>query len=126
VQPGISVPQGAIDVVVSKTGEVQVKTADSPDLQTVGQIQLATFINDAGLEAMGDNLFLETGASGQANLASPGEPGFGTVTQGFVEASNVNPVEEITSLISAQRAYEMNSRVVKTVDEMLSTASQLR
>jgi flagellar basal-body rod protein FlgG len=126
VQPGITIPQGTVDVLISKTGEVQVKTADSPDLQTVGQLQLATFINDAGLEAMGDNLFMETGASGQANLASPGDTGFGTVTQGFVEGSNVNPVEEITTLISAQRAYEMNSRVVKTVDEMLATSSQLR
>ena len=126
VQPGITIPQGTVDVTISKTGEVQIKTADSPDLQTVGQLQLATFINDAGLEAMGDNLFLETGASGQASLANPGEPGFGTVTQGFVEGSNVNPVEEITSLISAQRAYERNSRVVKTVDEMLATSSQLR
>lgn len=126
VQPGIAVPEGAIDVIISRTGEVQVKTADDPVPQAVGQIQLATFINDAGLEAQGDNLFLETAASGQAALANPGEPGFGTVTQGFVEASNVNPVEEITALISAQRAYEMNSRVVKTVDEMLSTSSQLR
>lgn len=126
VQPGITIPQGTIDVTISKTGEVQVKVAADPAPQTVGQIQLATFINDAGLEAMGDNLFLETSASGQANLANPGEPGFGMVTQGFVEASNVNPVEEITALISAQRAYEMNSRVVKTVDEMLQTSSQLR
>lgn len=126
VQPGITIPAGAIDVMVSKTGEVQIRTADSPDPQTVGQLQLATFINDAGLEAQGDNLFTQTAASGEANLASPGEPGFGTVTQGFVEASNVNPVEEITALISAQRAYEMNSRVVKTVDEMLATSSQLR
>lgn len=126
VEPGVTIPQNAVDVVISKTGEVQVKTADSPDMQTVGQLQLATFVNDAGLEAMGDNLLKETGASGQANLANPGEPGFGSLTQGFVEASNVNPVEEITALISAQRAYEMNSRVVKTVDEMLQTSSQLR
>lgn len=126
VQPGITIPQGTIDVTISKTGEVQAKVAGDPAPQTVGQIQLATFINDAGLEAMGDNLFLETSASGQANLANPGEPGVGMVTQGFVEASNVNPVEEITALISAQRAYEMNSRVVKTVDEMLQTSSQLR
>jgi flagellar basal-body rod protein FlgG len=126
VQPGITIPQGTIDVTISRTGEVQVKTSGDPAPQTVGQIQLATFINDAGLEARGDNLFIETAASGQASLASPGEPGFGMVTQGFVEASNVNPVEEITALISAQRAYEMNSRVVKTVDEMLQTSSQLR
>ena len=126
VQPGITIPQGAIDVVVSKTGEVQVKLAGSPNLQTVGQLQLASFVNEAGLEAMGDNLFKETDASGQPNVSTPGQPGFGTITQGFLEASNVNPVSEITALISAQRAYEMNSRVVKAADEMLQTTSQLR
>lgn len=126
VQPGITIPPEAIDVVISQTGLVQVKTAGNPDLQQVGQIQLATFVNDAGLEARGDNLFLETAASGQPNLANPGDPGFGSLSQGYVEASNVNPVEEITALITAQRAYEMNSRVVKTVDEMLQTSSQLR
>jgi len=126
VQPGITIPQGTVDVVITKTGAVQAKAAGDPAPQTVGQIQLATFINDAGLQAHGDNLFLESAASGQANLANPGEPGFRTVQQGFVEGSNVNPVEEITALISAQRAYEMNSRVVKTVDEMLAASSQLR
>jgi flagellar basal-body rod protein FlgG len=126
VQPGITIPQGALDVTVSKTGEVQVKIAGNPTPQTVGQLQLATFINEAGLEAQGGNLFIETAASGQATIASPGEPGFGTLSQGFVEASNVNPVAEITALITAQRAYEMNSRVVKTADEMLSTTAQMR
>jgi flagellar basal-body rod protein FlgG len=126
VQPGITVPQDAVDVSISKTGQVQVKTAGAPEMQTVGQLQLATFVNEAGLEAQGGNLFLETASSGQANVASPGDPGLGTLQQGFVEASNVNPVAEITALITAQRAYEMNSRVVKTADEMLSTTSQLR
>lgn len=126
VQPGITVPQEAVDVVISKTGEVQVKVAGSPDMQTVGQLQLATFVNEAGLEAQGGNLLLETAASGQATIANPGEPGLGMLSQGFVEASNVNPVSEITALITAQRAYEMNSRVVKTADEMLATTSQLR
>ncbi|WP_066779989.1 flagellar basal-body rod protein FlgG [Sphingomonas sp. CCH5-D11] len=126
VQPGITVPQEAVDVVISKTGEVQVKVAGSPEMQTVGQLQLATFVNEAGLEAQGGNLFLETAASGQATIANPGEPGLGMLTQGFIEASNVNPVSEITALITAQRAYEMNSRVVKTADEMLATTSQLR
>ena len=126
VQPGITVPQGATEVIVSKTGEVQVKLAGSPDLQTIGQLELATFVNEAGLEAMGGNLFMETPASGQPTVAAPGEPGFGTLTQGYVEASNVNAVAEITALITAQRAYEMNSRVVKTADEMLSTTSQMR
>lgn len=126
VQPDITIPQGAIDVIISKTGEVQVKLAGEPELQTVGQLELATFVNEAGLEAIGSNMFLETAASGQATVSVPGQPGFGTLTQGFVEASNVNPVSEITALITAQRAYEMNSRVVKTADEMLSTTSQLR
>lgn len=126
VQPGITIPQGAVAVSVSKTGEVQVTLSGTPTPQTIGQLQLATFVNDAGLEALGGNLFQETAASGQATVASPGDPGFGTVTQGFLEASNVNPVSEITALITAQRAYEMNSRVVKTADEMLSTTSQMR
>jgi flagellar basal-body rod protein FlgG len=126
VQPGITIPPGVTDVIVSKTGEVQVKVPGAPALQTVGQLQLATFVNEAGLEAIGGNLFLETAASGQATIAAPGEPGFGTIVQGFLEASNVNPVSEITALITAQRAYEMNSRVVKTADEMLGTTSQLR
>ncbi|WOK37763.1 flagellar basal-body rod protein FlgG [Sphingomonas sp. C3-2] len=126
VQPDITIPQGAIDVVISKTGEVQVKLAGQPEMQTVGQLELATFVNEAGLEAIGSNMFLETAASGQPTVSVPGEPGFGVLSQGFVEASNVNPVAEITALITAQRAYEMNSRVVKTADEMLSTTSQLR
>lgn len=126
VQPGITVPQGAVAVTVSKTGEVQITLAGTPAPQTIGQLQLATFVNEAGLEALGGNNFLETAASGQATIATPGEPGFGTLTQGFIEQSNVNPVSEITALITAQRAYEMNSRVVKTADEMLATTSQLR
>ena len=126
VQPDITIPQNAIDVVISKTGEVQVKIAGETELQTVGQLELATFVNEAGLEAIGSNLFLETAASGQPTVSTPGEPGFGTLSQGFLEASNVNPVSEITSLITAQRAYEMNSRVVKAADEMLATSSQLR
>jgi flagellar basal-body rod protein FlgG len=126
VQPGIIVPEGALDVVVSKTGQVQVKVAGDPELQVVGQLELATFVNEAGLEAIGSNMFLQTAASGQPTVAAPGEPGFGMLQQGFVEASNVNPVSEITALITAQRAYEMNSRVVKTADEMLATSTQLR
>jgi flagellar basal-body rod protein FlgG len=127
VQPGITVPQNAVSVTVSKTGQVDVVLGGgNPAPQTIGQLQLATFINEGGLEAKGGNLFLETAASGAPIAGSPGDPGFGTLMQGFVEASNVNPVAEITALITAQRAYEMNSRVVKTADEMLATTSQLR
>jgi flagellar basal-body rod protein FlgG len=125
VQPNITIPQGALDVTISKSGEVQVKTAGQAEMQTVGQLELATFVNEAGLEAIGSNLFLETGASGQPTVSTPGQPAFGTLSQGFVEASNVNPVSEITSLITAQRAYEMNSRVLKTADEMLQTSTQI-
>ncbi|TCM17693.1 flagellar basal-body rod protein FlgG [Novosphingobium sp. PhB165] len=124
VQPDITIPQGAVSVTVSKTGEVQVKMDGQTNLQTVGQLQLATFVNEAGLEAIGSNLYLETGASGQPTVGNPADPSFGSINQGFVEASNVNPVSEITSLITAQRAYEMNSRVVKTSDEMLQTSTQ--
>ena len=126
LSPAIAIPAGALDVAISKTGLVQVKVAGATDMQTVGQIQLATFMNEAGLEAQGSNLFKETSASGAATVGTPGDPGFGTVQQGSIEASNVNPVSEITALITAQRAYEMNSRVVKTADEMLATTSQLR
>ena len=126
VQPGITIPPEAVDVTISRTGVVQIKLDGQAEMQDVGQLQLAAFVNEAGLEAQGGNLFLATAASGEPNLASPGDPGFGMLRQGFLEASNVNPVGEITALISAQRAYEMNSRVVKTVDEMLATSSQLR
>jgi len=124
VQPDITIPQGAVSVSVSKTGEVQVKLDGQVEMQTVGQLELATFINQAGLEAIGDNLFKETGSSGQPIVSTPGQPGYGTLSQGFIEASNVNPVSEITALITAQRAYEMNSRVLKTADEMLQTSTQ--
>jgi flagellar basal-body rod protein FlgG len=126
VEPGVTIPAGATDVAISKTGLVQVTIPGATAMQTVGQLQLATFVNEAGLEAQGGNMFLETSASGAATIGSPGDPGLGTTMQGFVEASNVNPVSEITALITAQRAYEMNSRVVKTADEMLATSSQLR
>jgi flagellar basal-body rod protein FlgG len=89
----------------------------------VGQLQLATFLNDAGLDAQGSNLFVESAASGPATLANPGQPGYGVVMQGYTEASNVDPVSEITNLIVAQRAYEMNSKVVTTADQMLQTAA---
>ncbi len=124
IEPAITIPQGALDVSISKSGEVQVKMAGETDLQTVGQLELATFINQAGLEAIGSNLFTETEASGEPTVAAAGDEGFGTISQGFIEASNVNPVSEITALITAQRAYEMNSRVLKTADELLQTTTQ--
>jgi flagellar basal-body rod protein FlgG len=126
VEPGVVVPPNAIDVKISGTGQVQAKLAGEVDYQTVGQLELATFVNEAGLEAMGDNLMVESPASGQPTIAIPGEPGFGVLRQGFLETSNVNPVNEITALITAQRAYEMNSKVITAVDQMMSTTNQLR
>ena len=126
VAPGITIPPNARDVSISAGGEVQVKIDGTTAPQTVGTLQLASFANEAGLEAQGDNLFLATSASGNAVNGVPGSPGFGGVMQGFVETSNVNVVSEITNLITAQRAYEMNSRVITTSDQMLSTLTNLR
>ncbi|WP_374764504.1 flagellar basal-body rod protein FlgG [Yunchengibacter salinarum] len=126
VQPAINIPQEAVDVSVNGQGEVSVKLDGQVQPQVIGQIDLATFPNEVGLEAVGDNLFLETQASGPANIAVPGQPGFGQVMQGFLEQSNVNAVSEITTLISAQRAYELNSKVIETSDQMLSTVNNMR
>ena len=126
VQPNISIPQDAIDVSVSKSGQVQVITQGETEPQIVGQIELASFFNEAGLEAIGDNLLLETAASGPANVGSPGEVGFGELLQGYTEASNVDAVAEISALIIAQRAYEMNSKVITTADQMLSVSAQVK
>ncbi|MCQ4162273.1 flagellar basal-body rod protein FlgG [Roseomonas sp. GC11] len=126
VGAGITIPTGATDVTINATGEVLVKIAGQTALQNVGQLQLAVFANEAGLEAIGDNNFLATPASGNAQLGNPGAVGYGQVLQGYVETSNVNVVQEITALITAQRAYEMNSKVISTSDQMLSTLSNLR
>jgi flagellar basal-body rod protein FlgG len=105
---------------------VLVKVDGQVATQNVGQLELATFPNDAGLEAKGDNLFLETPASGTATTAVAGSPGVGTILQGFLETSNVNVVQEITNLITAQRAYEMNSKVIEASDEMMRTLTSMR
>ena len=126
VQPGLTVPQNAVGITVNPTGEVLVKLDGQVAPQNIGQLQLAVFPNPAGLEAVGDNLFLETPASGQAITGNPGAPGFGRVIQESLETSNVNIVSEITSLITAQRAYEMNSKVISTTDQMMQAVTQLR
>ena len=126
VQPGITIPAAARDVTINASGEVLARLDGQVAPQNVGQIQTAIFANEGGLEAVGDNLFLATPASGQPQAAAPGQPGHGSVMQGFIETSNVNTVQEITSLITAQRAYEMNSRVISASDEMLSTLTRLR
>src|SRR5690606_20020080 len=126
VEPAITIPQDAIDVIVSKSGLVQVKTDGQAEPQTVGQLEIATFFNEAGLEAVGDNLLMETAASGPANVGMPSDVGFGFLMQGYTEASNVDAVSEISALIVAQRAYEMNSKVISTADEMLSVTAQVK
>lgn len=126
INPAITVPQGALSVNIDATGIVEARIAGQTNAQQLGQIQLATFVNEAGLEATGDNLFLETAASGQPTVGNPNAIGFGVLRQGYVETSNVNPVQEITNLITAQRAYEMNSKIITASDEMLQTATRLR
>jgi flagellar basal-body rod protein FlgG len=126
VAPGIVVPTNATSVSVNASGQVQATIAGQTAPNTLGQLQLAAFPNEAGMDAQGDNLFMQTAASGTAVSGAPGSPGFGSVMQGYVESSNVNVVTEITSLITAQRAYEMNSKVITSSNEMLQTLTNLR
>ena len=126
VSPGITVPLDAIDVAIGANGTVQATVQGQIAPVDLGQFELATFINDAGLEAIGNNFLMETTASGTAAVDVPGSEGYGQMLQGFLESSNVNPVSEITALITAQRAYDLNSKVITASDEMMSTVSQLR
>lgn len=126
VEPGLTVPNNAIDITINTSGQVIASIDGQTTPSTIGQLELARFANEAGLLAIGDNLYLQTPASGAPNTAVPGTTGFGTIQQGFLETSNVNVVEEITNLITAQRAYEMNSKVIETSDQMMSTLTQMR
>lgn len=126
LSPGITIPNNAIDVTINNSGEVLTKIQGQVALGNAGQIQLAIFANEAGLQAEGGNLYTETPASGSPTTGNPGADGFGSILQGFLETSNVNAVEEISNLISAQRAYEMNSKVIQTSDEMMGTLTSLR
>jgi flagellar basal-body rod protein FlgG len=125
VQPGIAVPQNTLGVQIDAQGQVNATVAGNPIPQTVGQLQLTRFPNEAGLNALGGNLYLETPASGSPQAGVPGSAGYGTVQQAFLETSNVNSVDEITALITAQRAYEMNSKVVTAADQMLQKTANL-
>ena len=126
VLPGITVPSDARQIQINRDGSVFALFDGQVDGQSIGELQLATFINDKGLEAIGDNLFLETAASGAPTVGEPGVEGRGTFRQGYLEQSSVDVVAEITELIEAQRGYELNSKVLSAADEMLSTTSRIR
>lgn len=126
LSPNIRIPEEAIQVSISQSGIVEVKFQGQVDTVEVGQIELATFISPAGLEAIGNNILLETTASGPPTIGEPGTENTGTVLQAFLESSNVDPVTEMTMLITAQRAYDLNSKVIKAGDEMMATVTQLR
>ena len=126
VSPPILVPANATSITVSQTGLVTATIPGQATPQSLGQMTTANFVNPAGLQALGSNLFQQTAASGPPNVGVPGDTSFGLIQQGYVEASNVDPVSEITNLISAQRAYEMNSKVIQAADQMSGTISNLR
>ena len=125
LEPSISLPQDTKSFYVGPDGVISVTLSGQTDPESIGQLELARFINPAGLESLGRNLFIPTVASGEAQFGAPEDEGFGRILQGFLEVSNVNVVEEMINLIIAQRAYEINSKAIKTADEMLSTANGL-
>jgi flagellar basal-body rod protein FlgG len=125
VQPEITIPANTTSVSIGGDGTVSVEQAGSTQLQTVGQIQLANFSNPAGLENLGGNNFGQTAASGTATTGTAGQNGFGTISQGMLEGSNVQIVQEMVNMITAQRAYETNSKAIQTADQMLQTVNQL-
>lgn len=125
VAGGITIPQNSRSITISNDGQVEVVAGNDQTPTNVGQIEIVNFVNPGGLEAIGDNLFLETAASGAPQAGTAGEDGRGTILQGFLEASNVEAVAEISDLITAQRAYELNSRVISAADEMMQSAGQI-
>jgi flagellar basal-body rod protein FlgG len=126
IQPGINVPNTANSISIDASGTVQAYLNGATTPTTLGQLQLTRFVNKAGLQSMGNNLFAETPASGTPQTGVPNAAGFGSLSQNYLEDSNVNAVTEIADLIAAQRAYEMNARVVTGADEMLQTTTQMR
>jgi flagellar basal-body rod protein FlgG len=123
VQPGITIPAGAQSVTIGSDGVVSVLAAGATTPTQVGTLQLTDFINESGLQARGENIVVETAASGPAQTANPGLSGMGTLQQGSIEGSNVNIVEEMVNMIECQRSYEMNSKAISTTDQMLQYAS---
>ncbi len=126
VSPGITVPDDARSISLNGDGELYAYFDDQVEAQLLGQFTLTGFSNQKGLEAIGSNLFLETEASGAPVVANPGTDGLGTLRQGYLEASSVDPVREVTELIEAQRGYELNAKVITAADQMLGAATQIR
>jgi flagellar basal-body rod protein FlgG len=125
MSPPIVIPPNATSVTIGADGVVSVMQAGQPNPAQVGQVQLTTFVNPAGLDPRGQNLFTETAASGAPTVGTPGSNGAGILNQGYVETSNVNVVEELVAMIQTQRAYEINSKAIQTSDQMLARLSQL-
>ncbi len=124
INPPIVVPPNTLDVTINESGEVFAKVDGQAQPQNLGQLTIANFANDAGLEPIGNNYYRETIASGAPAVGVPADPGYGKIYQGYLEASNVDPIKEITNLISAQRAFEMNSKVIQAADDMAGTVSK--
>ncbi len=124
--PEITIPADASGVEIGASGQVQIITGDNPQPTSIGQVQLVSFVNPAGLKAIGGNLFMPTGSSGLPQQGTPGQPGFGQLAQGQLETSNVNIVDEMVNMIQAQRAYETNSKVIQASDQMLQSTNSLR
>ena len=125
VQPAVTIPASALSITVAQDGAISITQSGSTASTQVGALQTANFINPAGLQSQGQDIYLETSASGTATTGTPGVNGLGTVSQGYVETSNVNVVEELVSMIQTQRAYEINSKAIQTSDQMLQRLSQL-
>ena len=126
VIPDLTIPEDARAVTVNADGEVYAYFADQAEPQLLGQLSLATFVNEMGLEAIGGNMYLETSTSGQPQIGAPGQDGRGTFRQGYLESSSVDAVREITELIEAQRGYELNAKVITAADQMLGATTQIR
>lgn len=126
VAPGVTIPTDARSISINATGEVYAYFGDRVQPELLGQLNLVSFTNEKGLEAIGSNLFLESPASGPANIGMPGQDGLGTLRQGYLEESSVDAVREVTELIKAQRGYELNAKVITAADQMMSATAQVR
>jgi flagellar basal-body rod protein FlgG len=126
LEPGLTVPPDTTSIKVTADGVVQATVASRSEPLELGQLEIHQFQNPAGLDSLGNNLFAQTAASGEAQASKPGEQGAGTITQGYLEGANVKAVEEMIDMISTQRAYELNSKVIQTADQMLQRLTNLR